>query len=230
MAKTYLEPDEVEKLEKAARSVRDVLLIRLLFRLGCRISELLAVEVKNVDFDNATITIRHLKQRLKLSCTECGARLGRSHTFCSKCGKEVAETTKKYEEQRRLRTLPLDDNTLDMLHDYIEKGGPVYKGDKTIIFNINRHRAFQIVRDCAERASLPGLVNPETGRLHHVSPHRLRDAFATHAIKVNDSSDGLRLLQEHLGHASFNTTARYRKVAGEEHKEWYGRLWKDDKP
>jgi len=34
-----------------------------------------------------------------------------------------------------------------------------------------------------------------------------------------------RLLQEHLGHASFNTTAKYRKVAGEEHREWYEKLW-----
>ena len=33
------------------------------------------------------------------------------------------------------------------------------------------------------------------------------------------------LLQEHLGHASFNTTAKYRKVAGEEHREWYDKLW-----
>jgi integrase/recombinase XerD len=230
MTKAYLEPDEVEKLEKTARSVRDVLLIRLLFRLGCRISELLAVEVKDIDFEQGTVTIQHLKQRLKLLCPNCQSRLGRSHIFCPKCGKEVAETSTRYEEYHRVRTLPIDDNTLDMLHDYIEKGGPVYKGDKTIIFNINRHRAFQIVRDCAGKAGLPGLVNPETGRLHHVSPHRLRDAFATHAIKVNDSSGGLRLLQEHLGHASFNTTARYRKVAGGEHKEWYKQLWKDDKP
>ena len=68
-------------------------------------------------------------------------------------------------------------------------------------------------------------MNPDTGRVHNVSPHRLRDAFATHAIKLNDSGDGLRLLQEHLGHASFNTTAKYRKVAGEELKDWYQKLW-----
>jgi len=58
-----------------------------------------------------------------------------------------------------------------------------------------------------------------------VSPHRLRDAFAIHAMRIDDSGDGLRLLQEHLGHVSFNTTARYRKVAGDELKEWYSKLW-----
>jgi len=131
----------------------------------------------------------------------------------------------QHEEHRRLRALPVDDDTLDMLRDYIMRGGPVPRKGEMLIFGINRHRAWQIIRDCAEAAGLPKLINPETGRLHNVSPHRLRDAFATHAVKINDSGDGLRLLQEHLGHASFNTTAKYRKVAGEEHREWYQRLW-----
>jgi integrase/recombinase XerD len=45
------------------------------------------------------------------------------------------------------------------------------------------------------------------------------------AMKKNDSGDSLRLLQEHLGHQSFNTTARYRKISGTEHQEWYSKLW-----
>ena len=83
------------------------------------------------------------------------------------------------------------------------------------------------MRDCASRAGLPNLVSPETGRVIGVSPHLLRGAFSVHAMKLDDSGDALRLLQEHLGHASFNTTAKYRKVAGEEHREWYNRLWHD---
>ena len=31
-----------------------------------------------------------------------------------------------------------------------------------------------------------------------------------------------------MGHASFDTTARYRKVAGEELREWYDKLWKKE--
>jgi integrase/recombinase XerD len=100
---------------------------------------------------------------------------------------------------------------------------------KRLIFNINRHRSWQIIKQCADKAGLPKLINPETGRVHNVSPHRLRDAFAVHAVKLDDSGDGLRLLQEHLGHASFNTTAKYRKVAGEEHREWYQSLWEGEK-
>jgi integrase/recombinase XerD len=47
-------------------------------------------------------------------------------------------------------------------------------------------------------------------------------------VKINDSGDGLRLLQEHLGHQSITTTMQYRKVAGEELSTWYGKLWEEE--
>lgn len=225
MVKAYLETREILRLENAATYMRDKLLIRLLFHLGCRISEALALEVKNIDFIQGTVTIQHLKSRIKLTCPKCSARLGKSHTFCPKCGEKVEMAVAKEQEHRRMRTLPLDRDTLDILDKYVKRGGVVTKSNKTLIFGINRHRAWQIVKECAERAGLPKLVNPETGRMHNVSPHRLRDAFATRAIKRDASGDGLRLLQEHLGHASFNTTAKYRKVAGKELKDWYDKLW-----
>lgn len=225
MAKAYLEDIDVEALEKAATNVRDRLLIRILFYLGCRISEALALTVEDIDFSADTVRIQHLKSRLRLNCYACGARLGKSHTFCPKCGVSVKEAIAKEQEHRRLRTLPLDKETMGMLKDYINRGGPIKHGDKNLIFGISRHRAWQVVKECAARAGLPHLVNPESGKTHFVSPHRLRDAFATHAVKLNDTGDGLRLLQEHLGHISFNTTAKYRKVAGEELKDWYQKLW-----
>jgi len=83
----------------------------------------------------------------------------------------------------------------------------------------------QVVRECARKAGIPNLISPESGRMRGASPHRLRDAFSVHAMKLNDTGGGLRLLQEHLGHASFNTTAKYRKIAGTEHRMWYDRLW-----
>jgi integrase/recombinase XerD len=113
-----------------------------------------------------------------------------------------------------------------MLRDYILCGGPMARKGKMLIFGINRHRAWQVVRECAARADLPDLVNPETGNRHGVSPHQDLETPAVHAVKLDDSGDGLRLLQEHLGHASFNTTAKYRKVAGEEPREWYQKLWR----
>jgi integrase/recombinase XerD len=226
--KAYIVAEEVEALEKAANNPRDRLLIRILFRLGCRVSEALALDTNDVDVVNSAVTIVHLKARLKLTCPDCQARLGRSHTFCPGCGAKIEGPLARQQEMRRQRTLPVDDQTLAMLKEHLQRGGPVMRGDRALLFGINRHRAWQIVRDCARRAGLAPLVNPETGETRGVSPHRLRDAFAVHAMRQDDSGEGMRLLQEHLGHASFNTTGRYRKVAGEELRRWYARLWRKE--
>ena len=177
--KAYLDMDELKQLEEQARCLRDRLLIRLLARLGCRISEALALRVEGIDFGAGTVTILHLKTRINLYCPVCRARLGKKHRFCPGCGEKVDKAGAREEEHRRMRTLPVDSDTLRMLADFVRR-------DKTkgLIFRINRHRAWQVVRECAERAGLPDLVNPETGKVHGVSPHRLRDAFAVYAMKT----------------------------------------------
>lgn len=224
-AKAYLDIKEVERLEKAATNLRDRLLNRMLFRSGGRVSEIVPIAVEDIDFAEGTVRIQHLKTRIKLSCKACGARLSRRHVFCPQCGQKVVDRVLGEMQHRRMRVLPLDKETLRMLKRFIKRGGPVLRDGKLLIFGINRHRAWQIVKGCAEKAGLPKLVNPETGRVHNVSPHRLRDAFAIHSMKRDDSGDALRLLQQHLGHQNFNTTARYRKVSGKEQQEWYQKLW-----
>ena len=228
--KTYLNPQDVSLMEQCAGSIRDRLLIRLLFHLGCRVSEALALHVSDIDFTQKTITILHLKTRTKLSCPKCCANLARRHRFCPECGEEIEKITTRDQKHRRIRTLPVDEETLRLMDRYLAEYKPETVDDNWHIFKINRHRAWQIVRNCARSAGISGLVNPETGRIRGVSPHRLRDAFSVHAMKLDDSGDALRLLQEHLGHASFNTTAKYRKIAGEEHREWYERLWRKTTP
>ncbi len=225
MTKAYLEPAEIEKLEEAAQYLRDRLLIRLLFHLGCRVSEALGIAVGDVDFNQGTVTIEHLKTRIKLSCSHCKARLSKVHRFCPGCGLEVDKAITQEREHHRFRRLPLDRTSLAILKEYISHGGARLKNGKRLLFDMTRHRAWQVIKDCAEKAGLPKLVNAESGREHNVSPHRLRDAFAVMAVKTNDTSDGIRMLQEHLGHQSITTTMRYRKVSGEEQKEWYEKLW-----
>ncbi len=223
--KTYLEPKEIKKLEEAAGCLRDKLLIRLLYFLACRISAVLTITTNDIDFRQGTIIIKHLKERIKLSCPHCKTRLSKSNKYCPGCSRKISEATKEKLEQRRRRILPIDSETLKLLREYIDRGGPTNRNGRLMIFGINRFRAWQIVKQCAENAGLSRLVNPETGKVHNVSPHRLRDAFAVNAVKHDDSGDGLRMLQEHLGHQSITTTMRYRKVAGEEHKDWYNKLW-----
>jgi len=225
MNKTYLEPQEITLMENAATNLRDKLLVRILFRLGCRVSEALAIGVEDISFSGGIIMIKHLKQRMRYSCPECKAGLAACNRYCPSCGIKVTKAQRREMEHRRQRTTPVDRETLDLLTDYIKRGGPVNSNNKRLIFGINRHRAWQIVRECAEKAGLPKLLNPESGKVHNISPHKLRDAFAVMAVKTNDSGDGLRMLQEHLGHQSITTTMRYRKVSGEEQKQWYNELW-----
>ena len=53
-AKAYLDPIEVDSLEKVTGNLRDRLFIRLLSHLGCRISEVQALTIDNINFQQAT--------------------------------------------------------------------------------------------------------------------------------------------------------------------------------
>ena len=240
LIKTHLEPWEVSLLEDNALTfdrrarewvpcLRDQLLIRLLFRTGCRVSEALGLSVEDLDLEQGIIKIIREKERLRLFHA-CGRRLSRSDIFCAGCGQKVTEVEKRLQESRRQRILPLDKGTLAMLREFIDGGGPIMKDGRQLLFPIGRNQARHMIVLAAKRAGLGPLTNPETGREHQVSPHRLRDAFGTMAMQMDDSGEGQRLLQEQLGHTSFNTTAKYRKVGSKEQRDWYERLWKDAKP
>ncbi len=226
MNKAYLEPEDVLRLVGSAENLRDRLLVTLLFHLGCRISEALAICVEDIDLSSGTVIIKHLKSRIKLKCPKCGGALGLTSVFCPKCGEKIEDAIKELKEHRKQRILPMDRELLAMIREYISRGGPTNRDGKRLLFAINRHRAWQIVKTLGEKAGLPRIINTETGKMHYIGPHKMRDAFSVNAVKHNDSGDGLRMLQEHLGHQSFNTTAKYRKVAGEEHRRWYDDLWK----
>jgi len=171
--KTYLDIKDVKEMESCAFSLRDRLLIRLLFHLGCRVSEALAITVSDIDFEKATITILHLKTRSILLCPYCKARLSRRHRFCPECGVETGRFVNRENKLRKQRVLPVDKDTLELLKEYIHQNIAVTPGNPRLIFYINRHRAWQIVRNCAQRAGIPNLTNPETGKVRCVSPHRL---------------------------------------------------------
>ncbi len=220
MAKIYLEPADIEELEEAATCLRDRLLIRVLFWGACRVSEALAIRVpEDIDATGSTITIKHLKTRTRLLCPYCETRMSRTAKFCPGCGKEVPKPIQRQQEEHRQRTIPLDDETMNLLTSFISQDHT-----KGLIFKICRSHARKIINDCAERAGLGKLVNPETGRIRGISPHRLRDAFATMMTQKDDSTDSMRMLQEMLGHQSISTTLKYRKVAGGELKEWYQKI------
>lgn len=222
--KEYLEASEASLIEDAATCLRDQVLIRLYRRLGARVSEVLGLEEKHIDFAQRQVRIEHEKMRINLSCEGCGARLGKKHTFCPECGQAVTSAASKTKEEHHLRKIPVDKDTLDLVRRYIKEGGITEVNGKRMLFNISRQRAWQIVVECAERAGFKELINPKNDKLHHVSPHKFRDAFAINAMKRKPSFDDARLLQEILGHANISTTMGYRKVKGEELQKFYDDL------
>ena len=145
----------------AAGKAWDRLLIRLLFRLGRRVSEAVDLTLENINLQQGTVTIQHLKSRVNLSCPKFSAHLGRSHSFCPKCDERVNQALARDQQCRRVRSLPVDGETLAMLREYIGRGRPVQKGGKDMLFGIGRGQAWRVVNECARRAGLPPLVNPE---------------------------------------------------------------------
>jgi integrase/recombinase XerD len=223
----YLEAEQTEQLEAATVCLRDRLLVRIPRQLGCRIGEVLGVAVEDINFSKGEILILHEKVRSTLSCPKCGDHLSKKNTWCPGCGQKVDQLVQKATEQHRRRAVPIDRDTLDLIRTYIKPGGATLKDGRRMLFSLSRQRAWQIFVEAADRAGLPQILNTETGRVHNVSPHKLRDAFAVNAVKHDDSGDGIRMVQEMLGHKEITTTMRYRKIAGKELHDWYDKLLND---
>ena len=86
---------QVDKLIAAAINPRDKAFIALLSRSGVRISEAIQIKESDVDFTNGTLTIVHLKERIKSKCPNCGELLGKRHLFCPGCGKRYPKRFEK---------------------------------------------------------------------------------------------------------------------------------------
>lgn len=98
-----------------------------------------------------------------------------------------------------------------MLHDFT---GGMERTDRVI--NLSRQSVYNIIRGLAEKAGLAGkmIVNPESGRKHFVHPHILRSSLAVDWLdQAQGDVNSQKALQEHLGHKSFDTTMKYRKLA-----------------
>ena len=87
--KGYLEPAQVERVIAVANP-RDALLVRIPWRTGVRVSELIGIRIQDIDFDNRAIAIKVQKMR-------------------KRDGKTI----------ERRRVVPVDQGTLDMVKEYL---------------------------------------------------------------------------------------------------------------
>ena len=165
--KGYLEPEQVESLIATATNPRDALLVRILWRTGIRVSELIGIRIQDIDFDNRAIVIKVLKMR-------------------KRDGKVI--------ERRRL--VPVDVCTLDMVREYLEwRAVFPYKGD--LLFPITRQRVDQIFWKLGRRAGIKEVGDPAVSKHRKLHPHHLRHSFAVHAIKKGISIPRLQRILGH---------------------------------
>jgi len=221
--KTYLTEADINRLFMAADTLRNKLIIRLLYHLGCRVSELVTIKCSDIDFRKRLILIRHLKKVVRRVCEDCGAKVGRSHNYCPKCGAVLKGNIS--EERVWQRLIPFDGETASLIKKYLEKRRIK---DKRLV-PLTRQMVFYIVRNTARRAGLGGkvLLNPETGRSKGVSPHRFRDAMALRWLEKRGDLEGMKALQEFLGHKDYSTTARYLKLSPRDVKNIYDEVFEE---
>jgi len=55
--KEYLTDDEVEHIRDACKTKREIAIVNFLLSVGCRVSELANINIKDVDFENDSVTI-----------------------------------------------------------------------------------------------------------------------------------------------------------------------------
>jgi integrase/recombinase XerD len=167
----YLEKEQVDEILRAAEmsSTRDYLLLRFMWRTGVRVSEVINVTPKDVEFKNGVVNIRKAK----------GGR------------------------QRRV---PLDEETLKMLSDYVLT---LNTPEDQPIFPIKRNQVFNIVKKYGNMVGV---------KIH---PHTLRHSFAIHLVRQGTD---LRRLQLMLGHTSLSITQVYLQFNDNDLREAYEKV------
>lgn len=114
----------------------------------------------------------------------------------------------------QIRELPFDQETEEILENYLEEGRPflVKDKDETAMFlnhrgqQLTRQGLWLIIKAYAKEADLSVAV----------TPHTLRHSFAAH--KLNSGSD-LQEVQKLLGHANISTTQIYTQLEETESSE-----------
>ena len=225
---------QVDAMIEGCDNLRDRVLIRLLWRTGMRISELvrpgkdrspdLGLRVTDILWQENTLIIRHAKRSAsKISCPNCGTTLGRKFKFCPIC-RQVVKAPSIQKLAHPVRRIDVDPGTLAMVREYLEKRTE----NSEFVINIGRQMAYLVVRQAAERIGITEVGDPLVSQRRHPHPHHLRHSLAVHSVRVTKGNyaDLIRL-QAQLGHASLSTTASYVQFSDEEKRKWYDELWEE---
>ena len=177
--RAYLEPEQVARLIAAVTNPRDALLVRIPWRSGIRVSELIGIRVPDIDFDNRAIVIKVQKMR-------------------KRDGKTI----------ERRRVVPIDQGTLDMVKEYLERRKQFpYKGD--LLFPITRQRVDQIFWKLGRRAGIKEIGDPAVSQHRKLHPHHLRHSFAIHCVKRGMTIERLQKILGHSSPTTTSVYLQY---------------------
>ena len=152
----------IDKLIAGATNPRDRALVSTLANTEVGISEAVQLKVSDIDFKRSSLTIVHLKERLKVTCPYCSGSLGKRHIFCPGCGNKVDQVVREKVEQRQQRMISIDRGTLQLLAEYLKwRRRFPYRGP--LVFPISRQRGWQLVNRIGRRSGMRGL-NPRNLR------------------------------------------------------------------
>ena len=167
----YLEKEQVDEILNAAKTcnLRDYLLLRFMWRTGVRVSEVINVTPKDIEYKNGVVNIRKAKG-----------------------GKQ--------------RRVPLDQDTLKMLSDYVLA---LNIPEDRPVFSIKRTQVFNLVKKYGNMAGV---------KIH---PHTLRHSFAINLVR---GGTDLRRVQLMLGHSSLNVTQIYLQFNDNDLREAYDKV------
>ena len=201
----YFKEGERKAIYNAAESLRDKLLIRLLWITGRRINEILNIKVHEIDNELKQITIHLEKKTMKLKDEE-------GHNVFDEDNKQVRV------KKDVLDISYIDDLTHDLIIAYVnqnklQSNDYLFKSDFQNNSPITRQRAFQIVRRLCK---IVGIENVGNDKPH---PHHFRHSLAVDIAKQMKNPADVRKLQNILGHSSLAVTEQYLKFSNEEIRE-----------
>lgn len=198
---TVLSVDEIERIYSHLRGVH-LLIAKLLYGCGMRISEVLRLRVKDFDFDQRLIEVHKSK--------------GGKSRFVPMPESVVPEIRRWMESRRVLHDHDLDQGHASVcLPKALERKYPNAAKELKWQFLFASHRLSRdprtrvLRRHHLHKDTFPAQLRAalkKAGIEKHVSSHTFRHSFATHLLRANTD---IVTIQELLGHADIKTTRIY---------------------
>lgn len=229
-----LSETDVVSLIDHAQSLRDKAMIELLYASGCRIGELLAIKVEDIDFPERSIRVNGKTGERIVFFGSKADKLLRRYIQDRKNGPLFQEATprqhgcvglngsgwvgywKDYSDPHiagKRKSIYLGTPNAISYEQAVHKFHKLVPAVKLARPLKNQHLTGEAVRRALRYAAF-------RARLPRVTAHVLRHSFATHMLARGVD---IRYLQEMLGHADLRTTQIYTQVTVTKLKEVYGK-------